>query len=84
VSGERQSEVQVGPLPLTSYCSPLSQKICLPPARISLRASRKYAVDSANSRPTCSAYSSQLFLISSSKRSLRFPSRSPSCRFPGW
>jgi hypothetical protein len=49
-----------------------------------LRASRKYPVDSATSRPTCSVYSSQLFLISSSNSSLRLPSRIPSCRFAGW
>ena len=40
-------------------------------------------VDSATSRPTCSVYSSQLFLISSSNSSFRLPSRSPSCRLPG-
>src|SRR5689334_2181466 len=62
---------------------PALQKICRPPARISFSASLKYGVLSATSFPTCSAYSSQLFRISSSNNSFRLPSRSPSCRLPG-
>src|SRR2546430_8321705 len=67
-------------------CTPQrqSQNTLLPPARISFNASPQNDVLFAISGPTCSAYSCQLFSISSLNSCGSVPSRKPCWRFSGW
>src|SRR5881296_351139 len=85
VKGSSAARRDGGPGPPSVPIAPRSfpQKILLPPARISFRASLQNGVPLAMPAPICSTYSCQLFSISSLKSCGRVPSRSPCWRFSG-